>query len=122
MGIYRLISLVTRFFYPASIKQDVLIDSLIQDALFDDALACPAPDAWERLRQIVMDRQLKHYGMWVLDEPQRDPPDSSPMPPHQPDFERARRFNSRYPTSNQILRQDMIWGGLSPTFSIITDW
>jgi hypothetical protein len=123
MVIYsRLMCLVTRLFRIPDIEHDIAFDSLIQDALFDDALACPSRDAWDRLRQVIVERQIKHYGMWVLDEPQREPPEYPPTLLNGHDVEYARCIYGGYLTAGHNLRRDLIWGGLSPTFSVITSW
>ena len=95
---------------------------VIQDALLDDALAYPSAGAWERLRQVIIERQMKNYGMWVLDEPQHDPPEAPPMLLNGHDFERALRIYGNYLTNGSDLRRNVIWSGLSPTFSVLVNW
>jgi hypothetical protein len=120
MGIYKLIHWLLQ---RPDIEPDYSFDSWIQEALFDDALACPPPGAWERLRQAIIERQFKHYGMWVLDEPLRDPPEAPPMLLNGHDFERAQRIYGGYLiAAGHDLRRDVIWGGLMPTFSVMVNW
>lgn len=121
MDIYRLFYRVTWLFHDPDFELDY-VDDLIQDALLDDALACPSAGAWERLRQVIIQRQIKNYGMWVLDEPQRDPPEAPPMLLSCHDFARAQRlYGNCFPIGSD-LRRDVIWGGLLPTFSVMVNW
>lgn len=86
-------TLMARFFRrPPLLEPDQTLDIWIREALLDDAAAQPSPDAWERLRRAISDRRLKSYGMWVLDEPWRDPPESLPTTLSFRQFQRARRL------------------------------
>jgi len=85
--------LIERFFRRSPIfEPDLVLDAWIREALFEDAVAQPSPDAWQRLRRAISDRRLKSYGMWVLDEPWRDPPESLPTTLNGRQFQHARRL------------------------------
>ncbi len=124
MDMYKLnlIQFVSAVFRRPDFDLDYTIDGWIQDALLDDALARPPGGAWERLRQAIVERQMKNYGMWVLDEPQRDPPESPPMLLEGHDFERAMRIYGDHLTIGNDLRRDVIWSSLLPIFSVMVNW
>jgi hypothetical protein len=101
---------------------DRALDSWIRDALREEALAHPPAAAWDRLRMAVADRHLKNYGMWVLDEPQRDPPESLPMAMTYHQFERAQRIylHSRQRAIRPI--KGTVWGGMMPILATFVNW
>ena len=101
---------------------DRLLDSWIRDALHEEALARPPAAAWDRLRKAVADRHLKNYGMWVLDEPPRDPPESPPMAMTYRQFERAQRiyFHSRQRALFPV--KETVWGGMMPILATFVNW
>lgn len=99
---------------------DVEIDGWIREALLDDALAKPPAGAWERLRHAIIERKLKQHGMWVLDEPHRDPPDALPMMLNHDEFERAQRLYGFW--AWQDRRTYELWSGLVPGFEAIVNW
>jgi len=94
MGISELArALQIRFFRRSlALEPDQTLDSWIREALLDEATAQPSPDAWDRLCRAISNRRLKHYGMWVLDEPWRDPPEMLPTTLNYHQFQRARRL------------------------------
>jgi hypothetical protein len=94
MGIFEIPrTLMHRFLRrPPILEPDLTLDTWIREALLDDVTAQPSPDAWERLCRAISDRRLKSYGMWVLDEPWRDPPESLPTALNGRQFQRARRL------------------------------
>lgn len=73
---------------------DGVLDLWIRDALREEALAQPSPGAWERLRSMLERRPPKRYGMWVLDEVLRDPPESLPTTLSQEQYQRAKRLHA----------------------------
>jgi hypothetical protein len=122
MGIFKRFRRMVWWTAPPLIERDQTLDGWIHEALLDDALARPPAGAWDRLRQVIVERQLKDYGMWVLDEPQRDPPESPPMLMSGHDFDRARRIHgSRFVESN-YPRKVVIWTGVLPMFAAIVNW
>jgi hypothetical protein len=79
-----------RFFRRSpGLESDLALDTWIREALLDEATAQPSSDSWERLCTAIADRRLKSYGMWVLDEPWRDPPESLPTALSYRQFQRA---------------------------------
>ena len=87
--------LVARFLRRSPVLEpDQTLDNWIREALLEEAAAQPLPDAWLRLRRAISDRRLKSYGMWVLDEPWRDPPESLPTALSRQQFQRALRLQN----------------------------
>jgi hypothetical protein len=126
MGMFNPGRILQRFLaQPAVTEPDDVLDNWIRDALVEDALAHPSAGAWERLRQAIVERQHK-YGMWVLDEPLRDPPESLPMMLDNHQYERAARiYSARLGLSNRreiMLYKSTIWGGTMPTFAAVLNW
>lgn len=119
MGISNQLHHILRTLFPGTTR-DVEIDPWIQDALLDEALARPPAGAWERLRQAIVDRKQKNHGMWVLDEPQHDPPESPPMLLDHQEFERAQRINDL--VERQGRHTILLWSGIIPHFSLIGGW
>ena len=63
--------------------------------------------------------------MWVLDEPQRDPPESPPMLLSGRQYERALRLydvQGRVSGMTLPVYKDAMWGGMMPTFSALINW
>jgi hypothetical protein len=87
--------LMARFLrHSAVLEPDRTLDNWIREALLEEATAQPLPDAWARLCRAISDRRLKSYGMWVLDEPWRDPPESLPTALSRQQFQRALRLQN----------------------------
>jgi hypothetical protein len=105
----------------AAAEPDYVVDNRIRNALIEDALARPTAGTWERLRQAILDRKRKNYGMWVLDEPLRDPPESPPMMLSRNQYQRALQaydIKHRYAGVREMpLYKDALWGGIVPTFA-----
>jgi hypothetical protein len=107
-----------------SIRQpDYVLDNWIREALVEEARARPPAGAWDRLRLAVAECKHRNYGMWVLDEPPRDPPESPPMLLNGSQFERALRiYGGRargYERRDLPLNKEALWGGLIPTLSTL---
>lgn len=98
---------------------DFVLDRWIREALLEEALAQPSPGAWERLRMALDPRRTNRYGMWVLDEPLRDPPESLPTALTGAQFQRAQRLyiDSR-PNLGWQCKDSVFTHSLS-TFSIL---
>lgn len=110
-------ALVAAFRRPP-VQSDRELDHWIQDALFEDALAQPPVGAWERLYKAIADRGMarRSHGMWVLDEPLRDPPESPPMVLSGYQFKRALRlYDDTRRNPGQEVRE-MLWNNMMPTF------
>src|SRR5690554_3631192 len=58
---------------------DPVLDNLIREALVEQALHSAIPvTTWDRVRRSLLERRLAHRsGMWVLDEPLREPPEAA---------------------------------------------
>jgi hypothetical protein len=122
MGIFNRFRRIVWWTPQPVIELDHALDGWIHEALLDDALARPPAGAWERLRQVIVERQLKDYGMWVLDEPQRDPPESPPMLMNGNDFERALRIHGSQFIESNYPGKVVIWTGVLPMFAAIVNW
>lgn len=80
-------------FRQPSTEPDRVIDNWIREALCDDAPLTVPPGAWDRLRKAIMDRRfVRSRGMWLLDEPFRDPPESLPTTLNERQLKRAMRL------------------------------
>jgi len=122
MDISRLTRAIKRLFRSSPVDRDYTLDVAIREALFEDALAQPLPGAWERLRKAIIDRRLKSYGMWVLDEPLRDPPEFFPTVLNGEQYRRAMRsYAVSRDTYNRQIREAM-WSTMLPTFSALVNW
>lgn len=105
---------------------DRTVDCWIRDALFEDALAQPPAGAWERLRKVINDRKFRKYGMWVLDEPWRDPRETTTPPAHRPP--KQIRFYANYHCKEedfawqQWQTREAVWGNMMPIFPAWVNW
>ncbi|MBN2305361.1 MAG: hypothetical protein JXQ72_12825 [Anaerolineae bacterium] len=100
------------YYTPAASDSD--LDRWIRDALLEDAVAQPPTGAWERLRQAITDSQ--RYGMWILDEPLRDPPESTPAMLSRYQFHRALRLydDARHNSRREV--REVVWNNVMPMF------
>ena len=116
MGISSLYQRFVRASYPPSADSDVLLDRQIRAVLLADAAVQPPAWAWNRLRRAIIDRRLVHSrGMWILDEPLRDPPESLPTTLSCQQFERALRiYNSRGYCRYRV--RETTWNNWMPSF------
>lgn len=122
MDISRMIHIFRTFLGPSPGDRDHTLDAAIREALVEDALAQPLPGAWERLRKAIVDRRLKSYGMWVLDEPMRDPPEFFPTVLNRDQYQRAMRsYTVNRDSYNRQIREAM-WSTMLPTFSALVNW
>jgi hypothetical protein len=108
-------------------EPDYPLDNLIRDALFEDTLARPSAGAWERLRrQVIIEQQYRRSGMWLLNEPLRDPPEAPPLQLDNHDYKRALRIYSDQTamTSRReiMMYKTTLWGGMMPSFSALVNW
>lgn len=98
-----------------------VLDGWIHDALIDEATAVPPAGAWDRLRDTIRDRRpIKRYGMWVLDEPLRDPPGSSLSMLYHNDSQRLDR-NPHFNFPHYNFR-GVLWSSLPPSFVAVANW
>ncbi len=114
--------LVLAFGQPSA-ETDVLVDRRIRAALLADAAVQPPAGAWDRLRKAITDRRLvRRRGMWVLDEPLRDPPESPPTTLSCRQFERALRIydHSRAQGHSQI--REAMWSNWMPSVVALVNW
>lgn len=121
MDISKLFRWSTRSRQPL-VENDSLLDLQIREALVDYVLAQPPAGAWERLVKTIADRGLiRGYGMWVLDEPLRDPPEAPPMWLDRGEHRRAERLYHDC-CGNMLYRtRDIVLSGWFPTFSMIVN-
>jgi hypothetical protein len=100
---------------------DHVLDGWIRDALLEEAVAQPPVGAWERLCKAVAERRVggRSYGMWVLDEPVRDPPAAPPMALSRYQFKRAQRlYDDRRHNPGQEVRETL-WSNVMPTYIVV---
>ena len=108
-------------------EPDYPLDNVIREALFEDTLARPSAGAWERLRrQVKIERQYRKNGMWLLDEPLRDPPEAPPLQLNYHDYKRALRIYSDQTTVDSrreiMMYKNTLWGGMIPSFHGLLNW
>lgn len=125
MDISKLVKRFAGWVWPAPPEVDGrLLDGWIHDALIDDALASPPSGTWEKLCMAIRDRRpVKSYGMWILDEPFRDPPETLPTVLSHSELQRVLRIQSGLHSNRQFhtLREAM-WSTLPATFIAIVNW
>ncbi|MCD4685890.1 MAG: hypothetical protein K8S97_08140 [Anaerolineae bacterium] len=99
-----------------------MLDDWIHEALWEDALAQPPQEAWDRARMILERRRCRRKGMWVLEEPLRDPPDTLPMLLSLEQSMRAHRLyiERRYNLSFYLIMN--AFNNLFPTFSALINY
>lgn len=107
---------------PASDVPDAHVDFWIREALLDDSLAQPPAGAWERLYKAIIEHRLsRNYGMWVLDEPFRDPPPAAQGMMSEQQFLRALRIHDDRNVDRRLQFRvgDAMWSHLVPTFPLV---
>lgn len=110
-----------RYWKPVSELDERLLDDCIHDALSDEAAAQPPAGARDRLYTAIHARQpVKSHGMWILDEPLRDPPTSPLSLLYHSDSQRLDRTPEFFRPRND-LRQ-MLWCSLPPSFMAVATW
>jgi hypothetical protein len=127
MGMFKPGKCLRRFLIRSpEFEPDPALDNLIRDALFEDSLARPSAGAWERLRrQVMIEQQYRRSGMWLLNEPLRDPPEAPPLQLDNHDYKRALRIYSDHTAAVTNRREIMmykttLWGGMMP--SALLNW
>ena len=100
---------------------DFTLDEWIYEAFIEEALAQPSPGAWERLRMALAPRRTttNRSGMWVLNEPLRDPPESQPMVLTYSEFERAQRLYVDSRPNRSMNVRDTVFSHSISTFAIL---
>jgi hypothetical protein len=117
MDIFNFTRKLVILFRQHPVEPDYELDARIRDALLEDVDVPIPTGAWDRLRKVIIERKpIRSRGMWVLDEPFRDPPESPPTLLTQRQFEYAHRIynEKRYGGSNRV-----VWDSLRLTFSVI---
>jgi hypothetical protein len=128
MGTFKAGNLLRRLlFRPPEFEPDYPLDNVIRDALLEDSLARPSAGAWERLRrQAMIGRQYRKSGMWLLNEPLRDPPETPPLQLNYHDYKRALRiYSGRTALINRhgvIMYKPSLWDGMIPSLSPLLTW
>lgn len=105
-------------------EPDRVVDNRIREALYDDSPATVPPGAWDRLRKAIMDRRVvRSRGMWLLDEPFRDPPETLPTTLDERQLKRAMRLycGVRHEDYFGYQIKEMVWTHLLPTFSAVVN-
>jgi hypothetical protein len=99
-------------------------DNWIRAALMDEALAPPPSGSWERLRKAILERKpVRSRGMWVLDEPLRDPPEVlTNNTLTEPEFVRAQWLYDDYRGNLRGGLRELAWNSFLPAFAIVVNW
>lgn len=118
MGIFSWMRMLWPFVGPAEPTADLALDALIREALRDDLPGGPSIGAWDRLRNTIMERGRMHRrGMWLLDEPFRDPPEPARLSARQ-----LARAESIHEARTEDLRRqgrELVWSQLMPPFAVL---
>ena len=128
MGMFKPGNLLQRFLIRShEFEPDYPLDHLIRDALFEDSLARLSDGAWERLRrQAMIEQKYRKNGMWLLNEPLRDPPEAPPLQLNYQEYKRALRvYSDRGLVDSRreiMMYKNTLWGGMMPTFSGLLNW
>lgn len=107
MAIFNFTRKLAVWFRQRPLEPDDVLDARIRDALLADVNVPFPPLAWERLRRAIVEH--KSQGMWVLDEPFRDPPESPPTLLTQQEFDRARQIYNKpkYNSPNWVMLESL---------------
>lgn len=111
-----------RLFWPSNPAQEQMLDGWIQEALWEDAAAQPPQGTWDRLRMILERRRSRRQGMWVLEEPLRDPPDTLPMMLTLEQYMRAHRLYIEGRHNLRFQLKANAFHNLFPTFSALINY
>ncbi|NDJ76108.1 MAG: hypothetical protein GYB65_07600 [Chloroflexi bacterium] len=114
----KMVSRLTR----SSVELDGVVDNWIREALAEDAIAKPAPGAWERLLQVITDGEVTRYhGMWILDEPLRDPPVSPALALTRRELQAERHRYAKYSAALRRQITEALWSNYSPSFMAVVN-
>jgi hypothetical protein len=117
MGISN-ISRLLHIFRSSAPAPDLGFDALIREALCFDLAEGPSSGTWDRLRMSIMDRGRMHRnGMWLLDEPFRDPPEPVRLSEHQ--LARARSLHDVRTEDLRRQGRELVWSQLMPPFAVL---
>ncbi len=120
MVISRVIQKLRQLLYWQTGDCDFTLDRWIREALLEEALAQPSTGAWERLRMaLAPHRDTTRSGMWVLNEPLRDPPESLPMVLSYSQFQRAQRLYIDSRPNRGMYVRDTVFSHSLSTFAIL---
>lgn len=100
---------------------DCTVDCLIREALLEDALAQPSAGAWDRLRKAINERRFRKYGMWVLDEPWRDPKEVA-APPVRHHLKKMREYADCHSGNYSWPIRAPLWDSMIPIFPAWVKW
>ncbi|WP_162909955.1 hypothetical protein [Aggregatilinea lenta] len=118
MGTFSWIRMLLSWAHPATSTSDRTLDMLIRDALRGDGLADPPAGAWDRLRTTIIERgRMHHGGMWLLDEPFRDPPEETRLSSRQ-----LATVKTLHEARMEVLRRqerELVWSHLMPPFAML---
>lgn len=104
---------------------DRTVDSWIRETLVEDALAQFPAGTWERLRKVIVERKFRKYGMWVLDEPWREPQETSAPPalPHHNQLKFYGEYDKKVDYSwQQWQAREAVWNNMMPIFPSWVNW
>lgn len=124
MGISKYFTQWFKRYWKPVVELDIrLLDGWIHDALSEEASALPPAGAWDRLYNAIREREpvkVKSYGMWILDEPFRDPPVSPLGLLYHSDSQRL-DDNPQFSRSRNDLHE-ILWSHLPPSFIAVAAW
>ncbi len=112
-----------RFTRQREFEPDPELDDLIRDVLREDAHVPLPVGSWDRLRKSITDRKpIKSYGMWILDEPLRDPPKSPPGTLNERELALAMRLYTDRRHLHTLKIKESLWSNWAPSFAILFNW
>lgn len=107
----------------SSSPPDRVTDNWIREALMDEAMVVPPAGAWDRLRKAILEcKPVRSHGMWVLDEPLRDPPEFLPKSLTEPEFARVQWLYDDYRGNLRGGLREVAWNSFLPAFVIVLNW
>ncbi len=101
---------------------DRAVDHWIREALVEEALEQVPVGTWDRLRKVIVERKFRKYGMWVLDEPWRDPREVPPLSPRHPSRLYGEFDNKEDYSWQQWQAREAVWNNMMPIFPSWVNW
>lgn len=117
----RWLSIRQWFKSPPAPEFDYMMDRWIREALVEYSAAQPSNGTWDRLCKAIAERQPRTRGMWILDEPLRDPPESLPTALTSREYRRAQRIYDGGQERLNYLTRALMWSDLMPGFSAMVN-
>lgn len=120
MDISKFTRALAGWFRQPSVELDTLLDDWIAQTLREDMIGHHPSSTWECLRKAITDRKVvKSYGMWVLDQPFRDPPETTPVILTSRQLKQAQRIYDMARGRRGLQSREMIWSSLMPSLGVL---